>query len=52
MRTVAFVAGVAAGMVMAGAALSKAYPDVPRRVSRDARKIVRCGKRMMSGMFE
>ncbi len=52
MRTVAFMAGVAAGAVMAGAALSAAYPDVPRRMSRDARKVMRCGKRMMCGMFE
>ena len=52
MRTATFMAGIAAGMVMAGAVLSKAYPDVPRRMSRDARKMIRCGKRMMCGMFE
>ena len=52
MKTATFMAGVAAGMIMAGAALSTAYPDVPRRMTRDARKMVRCGKRMMSGMFE
>lgn len=52
MRTVAFMVGMAAGVVMTGAALSAAYPDVPRRVSRDARKMVRCGKKMMCGMFE
>ncbi|MBR5291843.1 MAG: hypothetical protein IKU32_02900 [Clostridia bacterium] len=52
MKTATFMAGIAAGMVMAGAVLSTAYPDVPRRMSRDARKVIRCGKRMMCGMFE
>lgn len=52
MKTATFMAGIAAGMVMAGAVLSTAYPDVPRRMSRDARKMIRCGKRMMCGMFE
>jgi len=46
------MAGVAAGMVLAGAALSTAYPDVPRRMERDARRMVRCGKRMMCNMFD
>ena len=32
MKTVSFMAGMAAGMVMAGAALSAAYPDVPKRM--------------------
>jgi len=44
--------GIAAGMVMAGAVLSTAYPDVPRRMRRDARRAMRSGKRMMCGMFE
>lgn len=39
-------------MVMAGAVLSKAYPDVPRRMGRDARKMMRYGKRMMCSMFD
>lgn len=45
MKTVSFMAGMAAGMVMAGAALSAAYPDVPKRMGRDAKKMVRCGRR-------
>lgn len=52
MRTVTFMAGVAAGMVLAGAALSTAYPDVPRRMERDARRMMRYGKRMMCNMFD
>ena len=52
MKTVSFMAGMAAGMVMAGAALSAAYPDVPKRMGRDAKKMVRCGRRMMNSVLK
>ena len=52
MKTVSFMAGMAAGMVMAVAALSAAYPDVPKRMGRDAKKMVRCGRRMMSSVLK
>ena len=48
MKTVSFMAGMAAGMVMAGAA----YPDVPKRMGRDAKKMVRCGRRMMNSVLK
>ena len=51
MKTVSFMAGMAAGMVMAGA-LSAAYPDVPKRMGRDAKKMVRCGRRMMNSVLK
>ena len=52
MKTVSFMAGMAAGMVMAGAGLSAASPDVPKRRGRDAKKMVRCGRRMMNSVLK
>jgi len=46
MRTITFVAGIAAGMAMAGAAVTAMYPDVSRRMTRDAKRLMHCGKRM------
>ena len=52
MKTVAFALGMVAGMVMAGTALSAAYPDVPKRVAKDARRVVRCGKRAVCSVLK
>jgi len=51
MRPIAFMAGVAAGMAVAGAAVTAMYPDVSRRVCRDARRLARCSRRKMGDMF-
>ncbi len=48
MKAITFVAGIAAGMAMAAAAVTAMYPDVPRRVVRDSRRIMRSGKRRIA----
>ena len=52
MKTVSFMAGMAAGMVMGGAALFAAYPEGPQRMGRDAKKMVRCGRRKMNSVLK
>ena len=42
--------GVAAGMVMATAGVIAMYPDVSRRMMRDSKRALRCGKRAV-GQF-
>ena len=51
MKTVTFITGIAAGMAVATAALTTMYPDVPRRMARDSKRMMRTGKRMVNGMF-
>ena len=54
MKAITFVAGIAAGMAVATAALTSMYPDVPRRMMRDSRRMLRCGKRAaerLGGIF-
>ncbi len=46
MKAIAFVAGIAAGMAVATAAVTAMYPDVSRRMMRDSKKMWRDGKRM------
>ena len=46
MRCITFVAGVAAGMAVAAAAVTSMYPDVSRRVVRDSKRMWRNGKRV------
>jgi len=45
MKVVPFFVGLAAGAVAATAAVTAIYPDVSRRMMRDSRHAVRCGKR-------
>ena len=54
MKAVTFLAGLAAGAVVATAAVTAMYPDVSRRMIRDSKHALRCGKRAMGrigGMF-
>ncbi len=51
MRTLPFIIGVAAGMTLAAAAVSSMYPDIPRRMMRDGRKMCRCGRKAIENMF-
>lgn len=48
MKTITFVAGLAAGMAIASAAVTAMYPDVPRRAMRDTRRMWRSGKRAVT----
>lgn len=51
MKTLPFMIGVAAGMTVAAAAMTTMYPDIPRRMMRDGKKMCRCGRRMIEQMF-
>ena len=48
MKTVAFAAGLAAGM--AAAAVCAMYPDVSRRAVRDSKRMIKTGKRAIDRM--
>lgn len=53
MKTISFITGVAAGMA-AAAAVTVMCPDVPQRMARDSRRVLRKGRRMahqLGGMF-
>ena len=45
MKAATFVIGIAAGMAMATAGVIAIYPDVSRRMMRDSRRALRCGRR-------
>ena len=45
MKAATFVIGIAAGMAMATAGVIAMYPDVSRRMMRDSRRALRCGRR-------
>ena len=45
MKGISFVAGVIAGVSVAATIVSSCYPDVPRRMMRDSRRMVSKGKR-------
>ena len=51
MKAFPIVIGMAAGMAAGYMAVTAMYPDVGRRVMRDSRRAVRCGRRMVNGMF-
>ncbi|MDO5112442.1 MAG: hypothetical protein Q4E65_09060 [Clostridia bacterium] len=51
MKTLPFIIGIAAGITVAAAAVTSLYPDVPRRMMRDGKKMCRCGMRAMQSMF-
>lgn len=52
MKTVTFISGIAAGMVVAAVAMGAMYPDVPRRMMRDGKRAVRCGKKLACKIFD
>ena len=45
MKTLPLMIGMAAGMAVAAAAVCAMYPDVSRRMMRDGKRLVRCGRR-------
>ena len=45
MKAATFVIGIAAGMALATAGVIAMYPDVSRRMMRDSKRALRCGKR-------
>ncbi len=51
MKTIPFMVGMVAGAAAGYMAVTAMYPDVARRMVRDSRRAMRCGKRMVSGMF-
>ena len=51
MKTLPFIVGMAAGITVTAAAVTSLYPDVPRRMMRDGKKMCRCSMRAMQHMF-
>ena len=47
MKLFGFATGLALGMAAAAASVSAMYPDVPRRVKRDTKHIMRTAKKML-----
>lgn len=45
MKVVSFVSGIALGMAAATAAMSVVYPDVPKRMMRDSKHVIKAVKR-------
>lgn len=43
--------GIVAGAAIAATAINSMYPDVPKRMMRDGRRMVRTTKRAMSHMM-
>lgn len=41
MKVISFVSGLAVGMAAATAAVISVYPDIPRRMKRDSKHIMR-----------
>lgn len=51
MKVFPFMIGVVAGAAAGYMAVTAMYPDVARRMVRDSRRALRCGRRMVNGMF-
>ncbi len=51
MKAFSIMLGMAAGMAAGYVAVTAMYPDVARRMARDSRRAVRCGRRMVNDMF-
>ena len=51
MKTIPFMLGAVAGVAAGYMAVTAMYPDVARRMVRDSRRAMRCGKRMVNGIF-
>ena len=47
MKAATLMIGIAAGMAMATASVIAMYTDVSRRMMRDSKRALRCGKRAM-----
>lgn len=47
MKLFGFTAGLALGMAAAAAGVAAMYPDVPKRMKRDSRHIMRTAKKML-----
>lgn len=47
MKLFGFTTGLALGMAAAAASVCTMYPDVPRRVKRDTKHIMRTAKKML-----
>ena len=49
MKSLAMGLGMVAGAALAVTAITTIYPDVPRRMKRDGKRMLHMGKRMVSG---
>ena len=47
MKVFGFTAGMALGMAAAAAGVAAMYPDVPKRVKRDSKHLMRTAKKIM-----
>ncbi|MBR3297688.1 MAG: hypothetical protein IKI64_00640 [Clostridia bacterium] len=47
MKLFGFTAGLALGMAAAAAGVCSMYPDIPRRVKRDTKHMMRSAKKML-----
>ena len=47
MKVVSFISGLAIGMAAAAAAVSAMYPDIPKRMKRDGKHMMRAVKKMV-----
>ena len=47
MKVVSFISGLAIGMAAAAAAVSAMYPDIPMRMKRDGKHMMRAVKKMV-----
>lgn len=47
MKMFGFATGMALGMMAAAASVAAMYPDVPKRVKRDTKHIMRTAKKML-----
>lgn len=50
MRSIAMGLGVIAGAAITLTVVNNMYPDLPRRMTRDGRRVVRQAKRAFSGI--
>ena len=47
MKVVSFISGLAIGMAAAAAVVSAMYPDIPKRMKRDGKHMMRAVKKMV-----
>ncbi len=50
MKALSMGLGMVAGAALAVTAITSMYPDVPRRMKRDGRRVVQMGRRMWNAM--
>ncbi|MBQ9832828.1 MAG: hypothetical protein IJO48_03750 [Clostridia bacterium] len=46
MKGISFFAGMIAGIAFSAATVSSCYPDVPRRMMRDGKRMAKIGKKL------